>query len=47
VKESKGESIPEMYLDGGDEPWPKGGGQERGGRGRVQVVFCLVVNKRT
>jgi hypothetical protein len=45
VKESKGESLPEMYLDGGNEPWPEGRGQERGGRGRVQVVFVWLQTK--
>jgi hypothetical protein len=44
------ESLLRCILMGGMSHGQRGEGQERGGRGgrgRVQVVFCLVVNKRT
>jgi len=47
MKKSEEEYLPAMYLDWEEGPRPRMGGWEKGGRGQVQVVFCLAVNKRT
>jgi hypothetical protein len=47
VKESNENSLPNMYTTKGEELRTELGGEGKGGRGRVQVVFCLVVNKGT
>ena len=47
VDKNKEEGFPGMYLDGEKVPWSEGDGPEKEGRGQVQVMFCLVVNKRT
>jgi hypothetical protein len=45
VKKTKEEYLPDMCLDGEEEPGPGMGGQEKGGRGRVQVVFVWLSTK--
>jgi hypothetical protein len=45
MKKNKEECLHGLYLDGEKVPWPKGGGQRKGGRGRVQVVFVWLSTK--
>ena len=45
VKKSKEEYLPDMCLDGEEGPGPGMGGQEKGGRGRVQVVIVWLSTK--
>jgi hypothetical protein len=47
INKSNEHSLPDLYINEGEWPRPKLGGQGKAGRGRVQVVFCLVVNKGT